>query len=262
MHMKRGRRWSLLLGVVFCGSIAQGTSKLHIFTSQQGQVVSARIIQVDSQRGLVELELENKQRKKVKPTVFIESDQAYIRDWAIGQAFMASSGFRFKGEKKVIEDWSESGGIGVNREFEKVVYICDLKNGSAYTFENIEVEYCVYWEQEYPEASGERKERLDYSGRNSINSVAPRTAVAVQTDPVTLVYQYLAGGYYYSNGATGKQSSKMKGVWLKAKLTTESGETFVRDFCEPASVMKQQVWKAPPKAEVETSSGKKKRKKK
>jgi hypothetical protein len=255
-----------LVGLLVSAGYARADGGFHIFTDLQGRSIAAKVFHVDTQRNLVELVLENGRHTKVAPTVFTEADQAYIRDCAIGEAFMASSGLRFSGEKVVIEDWSESGGTGINREFEKVVYKCNFKNGSTVAFDNVEVEYCVFWEQEYPEASGERREELDYSGRHQIDRLDPRAEVEFQTTPVTLVYQYLQGGYYYSNGATGKQSSKMKGVWLKAYLTTASGETYIREFCEPSTVMKYQVWKAPALKEKaandEPSSQKKKGKKK
>jgi hypothetical protein len=240
----------------------QAKDGLHIFTDRQDRVVSARIVNLDERRGLVELELENKRRTKVKPSIFIEKDQAYIRDWGIGQAFMASSGLRFSGEKEVIEDWSDSPGTGINQEFEKTVYNCELKNGSSVSFENVDVEYCVFWVQEVPEASGERRLEKDYSGRYAIPRMEPRSTTDFATDPVTLVYQHLAGGYYYSNGATGKQSSKMKGVWLRVSMTTKSGETYTREFCEPTGVMKHQVWKAPPEISPEESPPEKKKKSK
>jgi hypothetical protein len=245
----------ICIAVLLWGYCAFG-GEFHLFTDLKGRSVGAKIIKVDPQRGLVELELENKRRSKVKPSVFIKEDQDYIRDWALGNAFMSSSGLRFKAEKEVVEDWYESGGVGVNRDFEKVVYNCELKNGSLHTYENLEMDYCVYWVQEVAENNGERRDEKYKSGTIDLRSLQPRQTNDVQTEPVVLLYQHLAGGYYYVDGAPGKQSSKMKGVWVRIKLTTKSGTEYVREFCEPASVMKQQVWHEPKK---ETNSKKKKK---
>ncbi|VGO21101.1 hypothetical protein [Pontiella sulfatireligans] len=239
-----------------------GEGDLHIFTDLQDRVVSARIVRMDEMRGMLELELENKRRVKVKPSVFTEEDQAYIHEWCVCQAFLMSTGLRFSGEKKVIEDWSESGGVGINREFEKVVYTCELKNGSPTVFENVEVEYCVYWVQEIPQVNGEKRIEADYSGRYEIAQLEPRACANFQTDPVTLVYQYLQGGYSYRDGAPGKQSSKMKGVWLKVSMMTPSGKKVIREFCEPSDVMKRQVWKERVPDVVASVDGKKKKSRK
>jgi hypothetical protein len=236
----------------------------HIFTDLQDRVVTAKIINVDDQRGLVELEMENKRRVKVGPSVFIEKDQDYIRNWRLCESFLSSSGLRFEGEKKVVEDWSENSG-GINREFEKVVYNCTFRNGSSTEFTDLAVDYCVYWEQEVGgKGGGEERMEKDFSGSFQIGRLAPREAVNLATEPVVLLYQHLAGGYYYLGGQTDKQSSKMKGVWLKVSMKSKSGETVTRDFCEPSDVMKRQTWKAPEKApsEVAAPSKKKKGKKK
>jgi hypothetical protein len=148
----------LFVVLVLCSSVCIGEEReYYIFTDLQDRVVTAKIVKLDEQRNLVELELENKRHVKVKPSVFIEADQAYIRDWAICSRFMSSSGLRFFGEKEVVEDWSDSPGTGINREFEKNVYNCELKNGSAVAFEDIKVEYCVYWVQETQQSGDEQR---------------------------------------------------------------------------------------------------------
>ncbi len=240
--MFRDRIFKALVGGFFILCCAQANDDVHIFTDQQDRVVAARIIKMDARRGLVELERKDKRRIKVNPSIFIEADQAYIRDWCLGQAFMATSSLRFSGKKRVVDEW-EKQSKGVIRDFKKVAYDCTLKNGSNHSFENITVKYCIYWVQEMITQGGEERIDKTYAGQYRIPKIAPREVVEKVTDPVTLMYQHIKGGYYYAGGAPDKQSSKMKGVWLKVSFTTESGETFTRDFCEPTSFMKQKVWK-------------------
>ena len=225
--------------ILYC---AQANDDLHIFTDHQDRVVAARILKMDSRRGLVELERENKRRIKVKPSIFIEADQAYIHDWCLGQAFMTAFGLKFSGKKSVVDEWEERSGA-IKRDFKKVSYDCEFKNGSSYIFENLEVKYCVYWVQEMITRGGEDRLDKTYAGQYEISKMKSHEKVSFLTDPITLMYQHLQGSYYYSGGAPDKQSSKMKGVWLKVSITTESGDTFTRDFCEPADIMKYQVWK-------------------
>lgn len=233
----------MIVSITVIGLGASSVSEFRAFQSQQGQVVEARIINFDANRGLVELELRNKRRKKVKPSVFAESDQGYIRDWAQGKSFMSGSGIRFKAEKKVIKDWRESPAAGIERQFEQCVYICELKNGGMTALENLKVEYCVYWSQEYLRNGEESKKVHHLSDMAEIDKIKKQSAVTFQTSPTTLCDQSLVGGYYYSGGGPDKQDAKMKGVWVKVMLTTPSGLTFTRDFCEPAGVMKQIEWK-------------------
>ena len=234
----------------------------HIFTDGQGRKVTAKIIHVDSRRDVVELELENKRRKKVNPSVFIEADQIYIRDWVICNTFISSSGLRFSAEKEVVEDWSETPATGIIQEFEKNIYNCELKNGSAVAFKNIKVEYCVYWVQEIQQGGEEECLELDFSGQYDIPGIEPRATARFQTTPVILIDQSLQGGFYYAEGGSDKQDSKMKGVWVKVSMTTAAGKIVTHDFCEPSDVMKRQVWKAPKISKPQESKKKKKGSKK
>ena len=79
---------------------------------------------------------------------------------------------------------------------------------------------------------------------------------------MTLVCQYLQGGYYYREGGSDRQNSKMKGVWVKVSMTPANGKTVTREFGEPASVMKHQVWKAPDMVKADVSEPKSNKKKK
>ncbi len=263
--------WKSIVGGMVCWGAAASCmgawDGFHAFTDTQGRAVSAKIVNFDAQRGWVELELENKQRKKVDPAVFSADDQAYIKDWSKAKSLLSTSGLRFAAEKKVVEDWSENT-TGINREFEKVVYDCVFKNGSADILTDLTVDYCVYWMQEEGDrGGGEVALEKDFSGSFTIDRLEPRGTATCATEPVVLLYQHLAGGYYYSGGQTDKQSSKMKGVWLKVSMQGPGGETVVRDFCEPADVMKRLAWKAPVRksaAEADDSekAGRKKKKRK
>jgi hypothetical protein len=233
--------WGLFVAVLCEGA----QDAFHVFTDRQGRTVSARIIKVDELRGVVELELENKRRSRVKPSVFCEKDQNHIHEWNVCQTFMSSSGLRFSGERKVIEDWNESPGSGIKREYEKNIYRCELKNGSSIPYKDILVEYCMYWVQEKMADGEEVCLKRTHSARHKIPQIEPRSEVRFQTDPVVLFDQSLLPNYYWVKGGPDQQDSKMKGIWLKVSMTTPGGMTVVREFCEPSDVMNRQTWQEP-----------------
>jgi len=235
--------WGCLL---VCMSCFGAEEKAHMFTDQQDRTVFARIIRMDERRGLVELELENKRRIKVKPSIFCEKDQVYIKSWIWINTFTSNSGLVFTGKKKTVGSGTKNGGRGVVQELEEVAYNCELKNKSALPYENIKVEYCVFWAQEtIDEEGGEVCLKQSYSGRHEIERIGPLAALKFQTDPVTLVQQRLKADYYYESGTPDRQSAKIKGVWVKVFMTTPDGKTTIRDFCEPGDVIKRQKWTAP-----------------
>jgi hypothetical protein len=244
------------------GQAGAADGQYHIFTDQQDRVVAAKIIKVDALRGLVELELENKRRTKVKPSIFCEKDQAYIRDWQSVKSFNSSSTFKAEMKKKVVESWTEKG--TAQRDFERVVYEIELTNRGGEPLDNLDVAYNVFYEQEHLKSSGQYTEKNCTKGLIHHARLEARASHSLKTDPLVVYDQHLSGGYDgYVGGLPERQEGDIKGIWVRVSLTTPSGLTAIREFLSPKSLINHQSWEAPHTPEPEKpSSGRKKGKKK
>jgi hypothetical protein len=251
---------ALVFLLVVTAANSGATDGFRIFTDRQGRAVSAKIINVDAQRGLVELQLENKRRKKIKPSIFCEKDQTYIRDWQSLRMFNSSSSFKVELKKKVVESWTEKG--SVQRDFERVMYEMVLMNRGAEPLENLEVAYNIFYEQEQLATSGQYTDKHCTKGRIQREQVAPRSSNTLNSESVVVFDQHLSGGYDgYVGGLPERQEGDIKGIWLRVTLTMPSGASAMREFLSPKSLKSHHSWQEPESTESANEKGKKKRKK-
>ncbi len=245
--------FSMVLGVWASG-------EFHIFTDGQDRVVTAKIINVDSRRDVVELELENKRRTKVKPSIFIEADQIYICDWESLKRFNSSSMFKVEISKKVIESWTKKG--TAQQDFDRVEYGITLINRGAAPLNNLDVAYNVFYEQEQLKSSGQYTEKNCVKGRIHHAQLNARTSHTLKAESVVVFDQHLSGGYDgYVGGLPERQEGDIKGIWVKVSMTTPSGASATREFLSPANLKNHQRWKNPDKEELPRSKGSKKNRK-
>lgn len=204
--------------------------------------IEARVLKVNISRGEVELELRNKNRKKVKSSIFTEKDQNYIRDCAKVQEFQ-SQRFKVEVEKNVLDRKKELVGGAVQRETESICYDINLSNNTGVTMDGVTIAYNIFYEQQEPVQGKNKSIRLFVDGTLEIKSLAPRQKTSVQTKNYEIYDQRLAGGYdAYSDGSPSHQSGKSKGVWLKLHLKTPSGLTAMREVCLPKNTNEVFSW--------------------
>ncbi|MCF7818086.1 MAG: hypothetical protein K9M54_09415 [Kiritimatiellales bacterium] len=251
----QGKMGGIVTGLLLVGICFGGEDGVHVFTDQQNRVVSAKIINVDDLRGLVELELDGGRRVKVKPSAFTEKDQAYIRDWNTVQTFLSSSGFKLELKKKVVETWSEKG--DVQRDFEKVLFEIVMTNRGKAPLENLQVAYNVFYEQEQLNSGGQYTEKECGMDWISHPRIEPLASATLATQPVVVFNQHLSFGYDgYVDGFPDRQEGDIKGVWVRVFLSTSSGLSAVREFKSPENLNNHCVWKEPIKSESVPEAGK------
>ena len=66
---------------IFLFGTAHARVELHEFTLKDGRTLKAEIVGYNAKLGKVELKRTDGKRVPVKPTVFVEADQSYIREW-------------------------------------------------------------------------------------------------------------------------------------------------------------------------------------
>lgn len=257
----QGKMSGIVMGLLLAGICFGGEDGVHVFTDTQNRAVSAKIINVDDLRDLVELEVGGGRRVKVKPSVFSEKDQAYIRDWNTVQTFLSSSGFKLELKKKVIETWSEKG--DVQRDFEKVLFEIVMTNRGKALLENLQVAYNVFYEQEQLNSGGQYTEKECCMDWISHPGIEPWASATLSTQPVVVFDQHISAGYDgYVGGFPDRQEGDIKGVWVRVFLSTPSGLSAVREFKSPENLNNHCVWKEPIKSESVPEAGKDKKRNK
>ncbi len=113
----------------------------------QGRSLEAKLLQVDNRRGMVELELRNTQRKKVKVSIFSKADQEYFRDWHVVQEFQ-SARLKIEAKKKIVNSRMEMVQGAVRRDIDEICYEITVNNRTEISIGDITVEYNIYAEQQ------------------------------------------------------------------------------------------------------------------
>jgi len=234
-----------IAGAVILACAARADDAFRVFDAQ-GRMVEAKVLHVDFQRGTVELELRGGQKKKVKPSIFSKEDQQYIMDFGAIQEFR-SSRLKVELEKKTLDKRREMLGSqsAIRRDTDVLCYEVKVLNRTAVRFDDLEVQYNIFYEQE--ELTPGASIAKDLSSKGSEKLVLDKQKSKVfQTGPYEVYNQRLAGGYDgYVGGAPTNQSGKSKGIWLKLYLKTKSGQTAVKDVANPKTAISQYTWQSP-----------------
>jgi hypothetical protein len=220
-------------------------SAFRVFEAQ-GRAVEARIIQVDPSRGMVELELRNKQRKKVKVAIFREVDQDYIRDWNVVQEFMSQS-FKIEPVKNIMGTKKEMLGSqkAIRRDTKQICYDIKISNRTGVSIDGLTLKYNIFYEQEELGRGDNIQTKRYVYGSDDLTVLNARQNKEVQTKVFEVYNQRLAGGYdEYTGGSPTNQSGKTKGIWIKVFLKTPSGLTATREVCLPKTMKNQLSWQS------------------
>ena len=93
---------SLLSGATFLFS-PSGYSEMHAFELQDGRTIEAEEIDYDSRSGKVTLKRQDGKRIPVPANVFVEADQAYIREWDAAKAFTSDKFLKISFDREILE---------------------------------------------------------------------------------------------------------------------------------------------------------------
>lgn len=219
----------LILSLMTGAALAQG--EFRIFHAGD-RTIEARVLTVNAKQGVVELELRNKQRKKINSSIFSKTDQSYLRDFAKVQEFQ-TQGFRIEVEKNVVSKRKETQS-GVLRSTESICYDIKINNNTGIAIDGVTISYNLFYEQEEVGQGQNDTKRLYVDGELKVEPLPPRKKVSLQTARFEVYDQRLTGGYDgYVGGAPTHQSGKSKGAWLKVHIKTKSGLSATRDVCLP-----------------------------
>jgi len=258
------RRIALFFGAIVLAWTCLAEEEWHEFRSPSGQSVPAQVVDYVARVNQVTLKLKNGRLKKVKPTVFVEEDQAYIKTWAATQGFRKSSSFRILLKKKIAKKWKKQIVVPVHygsevREenigelkFKSIVYEIVLDNRNDVPFENLKVEYRIFSEYKGPGTDMHSAGwRMNVSGQGVKESVgggetvtlSDKSKKTVTTSPMTEVSQEISGDIVSSSSGSHYEREKtcVEGIWVRVTLEKD-GQTVVRETFSPDTLKGKHIW--------------------
>ncbi|MCK4564884.1 MAG: hypothetical protein KAU94_09445, partial [Verrucomicrobia bacterium] len=233
---------------IFLFGTAHARAELHEFTLKDGRTLKAEIVGYNAKLGKVELKRADGKRVPVKPAVFVEADQKYIKEWTILDGVRNERFFKVACKKVMAEKWkkeeedevqyddgsSERVLVSISK-FKRYVYELNLENRNDFAVENLKLEYRVFYEQEVSTGSAKvvAKDKV-LSGSLEVKRMGPREKKKLTTEPVVLRdTEYSSDITYGESGITReRESSEIKGFCLRIIATGSDGQTVLREIFE------------------------------
>ncbi len=238
----------LLLGT----SWAVETGDYRVFTAKDGLEIEARIIDINSLRGTVQIERQNGMKAWVNPDVFDEKDQEYINNWLFASQFMSNSKLRI-----VVDKIKKSAG----KAGDDVRYVVTFQNRAKVPFENLKVDYRFYIKGKGYQ--GRDAEDRCVAGTLEPETILPNGRVVCET-PVERLPEEYETRYEEATDAYGHVSRiaitvkvrdyDARGLWLRINGGSFGGNPLIRDVMYPDDLSDDVEWIASPRKISETST--------
>ena len=241
--MKRLLRFVFAVMLVVNGAFAK---QYRDFTDTKGRTIRGYVQAFDERSGRVTFERENHRTSKVPITIFSEADQTYIQEWNHAKFFLSKSSFKISASRKKMKDKGESySGVAWSKKVKNMGYEVVFENRSATQLENLEIKYCIFYEQDdVKDRRTQCTEEGVLCGNFPLNSLPPKCKKSLMTEMVKIFKKELGGDYYYTEDIKNVQSGQIRGIWIRVSMKLSSGEKLTRDYCLPDSLENSKVWMA------------------
>ena len=235
--------WGIVLAV-FCAGARAGEI-YRDFTNTKGQTVRGRVVSFDTRKGIVQIEPEKGKKARIPLSALIEEDQEYVRAWGNAQNFMNTGRFRISADCNREKNESKSGVQGIyDRDVKNVGYKITLDNHSDVALSNIQLEYCIFYEQEDFKNGSDKAicEQGIYCGKMDIDGIEAGTEKVLQTTEVMVFKEEMDSSYYFTDGRPNVKDGQVHGLWLRASISLPDGERVYREFSMPNSLPNSRQW--------------------
>ncbi len=237
--------WSIAM-VTFGGGMVQ----YRDFLSHDGKAIRGRVLRYDARSRKVTIERDNRKVFTVPIYAFSDEDQTYILEWEFNKVFLSDSSFRIEAKRKKMDtkkegsDYDYYGDSIDSKKVETFGYELLLQNRSSSTLKGLEVEYCIYYEQETSGRGKTADEEGVRHGTLDVGSLGPKAKRTLTTEPVSIYTYELDADWSYVDGRDNKITGKVRGLWVKVHMKNEEGKVITRDFCMPDSLSNSMAWAA------------------
>ena len=228
-------KYRLVLCLLFV-ALSAGAKKYHQFTNAKGQKLWARIVRYDDAKKQVLLDCKGKGSKRVPITVFSEEDQQYILDWDLSRKFLDDHVLKFFFDEKKEEHPEKTIDHGFDETFFWDAWIeFVIQNNSAVSFENVTVEYTLFYAKEIPkgayEQRGQKEKKRETVYAKQTLDLRKYSRAPFSTEKLELSR--------YSGGPWPPMRGEIEGLILKMTLPLKSGGTVVRMVRYPKGLKRE-----------------------
>ena len=234
----------LLIGVESFGA---GFVQYRDFLSHDGKAMRGRVLRYDARDRKVTIERDNKKVFTVPIYAFSDDDQEYILSWELNNVFLSDSDFKIDAKRKKFDreklgsNYSFYGDDIDSKKVETYGYEIMLQNKSSSSIDAIQVDYCIFYEQETSSGKTEDQEGV-YCGSLEVGSLSPKSSKELMTEAVSISTYELDADWHFEDGRDNKITGDVRGVWVRVSKTLEDGEVLTRDFCMPDSLSNSKTW--------------------
>ncbi|MEE9369785.1 MAG: hypothetical protein V3V05_13130 [Pontiella sp.] len=190
------------------------------------------------------MERDNRKVVTVPLSIFSEADQKYILQWGFNKVFLSESSFKIDAKRKEVKDKDDSYSSTIQaKKVENMGYELVLENRSTAKLENIEIEYCIYYEQERATRGKQLCEQGVRYEKIEIPYLIPKSKKEIMTEAVKIYKAELDADWIYTSGVKNVQKGKVHGIWVQVHMKLDSGEKISRNFSLPDSLNNNKAWK-------------------
>lgn len=233
-----------LVAVLLLFGLTVSAGEYRDFLSADGKAIRAKILRYDAKSQKVTLERDNRKTATVPLVALSSEDQTYILQWEFNKVFLSESSFKIKAKRKEVKDKENSySGYNTSAKVENTAYAITLDNKSTSSLKGLELNYCIYYEQEQSKRGGKTADEEGVRcGTLVVDTLRPKSSTELMTDPVSVYTRELDADWIYTSGAKNKITGKVRGIWVRVSMKTEGGDVITRDFCMPDSLSNSQRW--------------------
>jgi hypothetical protein len=259
IHMKR---YVLLLSLLTAAmAVGQASAEVREFTQKDGTAVFGEIIDYNMKTDAVKIKTDQGKTVSTKAGNFLDEDFMYIRDWDAVRLFSQNTDFRiYLNGPDSKNKWTKylwyrrPGKLEPQHirtiDFNRVGYEIKFDNQTGYDLENVDIKYCIFYEQQ----------RMDHKIEEKVTDLVVRPSIhhfaivpdglnkKFDSNSIVLRRHQLGSGtrrIRYLEGDGYILKNQMIGMIFRASITTLSGQTAVREMRMPRDLSEEYVWIEP-----------------
>lgn len=222
--------------VMLCAAAPLHSASLtfRTFTDVEGRTIEAEVLEAD--KTVVQIRRDDGRVFELNRSRLIEADQQFIDEWIRKRAFafgdLEVSAWRVrkgaersetKSTKDFVEEWC---------------YTVSISNKSRADFNNLSVDYRVYYREDSIRKS-DKKPPLQYdAGRIQIGRLASRNEVQLDTSVIALDVSQLKIGWKHRGTGKRRTEDSLEGIWLRIF----SDGDLVKEYSNPTDLPRRQSW--------------------
>ena len=215
----------------------------RVFTSTDGRTVEAEIKSYDVSSNIVELKRNNGKLFKVNANIFLKNDQLFIKDFAKIESFMDEKLFYLEFSEKILKETKQENTV-YSASGEVIAYEVLLKNRSKHSFEDIDISYKIFYEdEEFNQNTRKKETRVESKrGNYSIQNLLSKTEKVFDTSEVVLIKTEFNSDYYLVGGGNPDTRDSLIGIWVKVSIKDKDKNIYTQNFSLPLSIQEKYTW--------------------